>query len=107
MELHQMAETIEITPKDDNKSTGVKIMNGGSYYEITVKGHIDKQWTDWFGDLSISHDESGFTILSGFIPDQSALHGVLAQIRDLSLVLISLTRREPSAQHPNVSLNGS
>ena len=30
------------------------------------------------------------TLMRGVIPDQSALHGVLAQVRDLGLVLVSL-----------------
>ncbi|MBC8332939.1 MAG: hypothetical protein H8E28_13245 [Anaerolineae bacterium] len=66
-------------------------MSGGGHYEITVKGHIDEQWADWFGELSISHDECGLTTLSGMIVDQAALHGVLAQIRDLGLTLISFS----------------
>jgi hypothetical protein len=35
-------------------------------------------------------DQEGFTLLTGVIPDQSALHGILVQIRDLGLTLISL-----------------
>ena len=65
-------------------------MKGGGYYEITVKGHIDKYWTAWFGDLGVYYDACGFTILFGFIEDQSALHGVLAKIRDLNITLVSL-----------------
>ena len=68
-------------------------MNNGGYYEITVKGQIDEYWADWFGGLSISYDDCGFTILSGFIADQSALHGVLVKIRDLNLALMFLKRQ--------------
>lgn len=60
-------------------------------YEINIKGHLDKHWSDWLGDLAVSYDDQGNTILSGRIVDQAALHGILAQIRDLGLTLISLT----------------
>ena len=43
------------------------------------------------GGLSITHDLQGNSLLTGFIPDQAALHGILAQIRDLGLTLISIT----------------
>ena len=32
------------------------------------------------------------TTLTGAVPDQPALHGILAQIRDLGLPLLSLAR---------------
>ena len=85
-----MTEQNPNTHHDDCQSTNEISMVGGSYYEIIVKGHIDQQWSSWFANLDISHDQDGFTILSGFIVDQSALHGILAQIRDLGLPLISI-----------------
>ena len=35
--------------------------------------------------------EGNETALSGLLPDQSALHGLLERIRDLNLTLISIT----------------
>jgi len=60
-------------------------------YRIRLEGCLDKHWQDWFGQMCISHGE-GHTILDGSIRDQSALHGILARIRDLNLTLVSLER---------------
>ena len=59
------------------------------YYQIKVKGFLDKKWTAWFDRMEISYEE-GKTILTGYITDQSALHGLLNKIRDLNLTLISV-----------------
>ena len=42
--------------------------------------------------------ENGETLLSGPIPDQAALHGILIKVRNLSLPLLSLVRVEPGAE---------
>jgi hypothetical protein len=63
----------------------------GIHYEIKVKGHLEEHWADWLGGLKITHDSQGNSLLTGVVPDQAALHGILAQIRDLGLTLISLT----------------
>ena len=60
------------------------------YYEIWIKGHLEQHWSDRLGELHISYEEQGNSRLSGYIQDQAALHGILAQIRDLGLTLISL-----------------
>jgi hypothetical protein len=57
---------------------------------ITVKGHLDERWSAWFDGLAIVHQVSGETILSGRLPDQAALHGVLARVRDLGLDLVAV-----------------
>jgi hypothetical protein len=59
--------------------------------EIKIKGHLDGHWSDWLGGLEITHDEHGNSLLTGVVPDQASLHGILAQIRDLGLTIISLT----------------
>lgn len=61
-------------------------------YEIRVEGHLDAQWTDWFDSLSITQEAGGTTLLSGPVPDQPALHGLLRKIRDLGLKLISVSQ---------------
>ena len=62
-------------------------------YEIKVKGYLEEHWADWMGGLSITHDSQGNSLLGGVVPDQAALHGILNQIRDLGLSLISITPR--------------
>lgn len=68
-------------------------------YEIKIKGRMDPRWSDWFGGLSLAYlDEQDQTLLSGPLPDQAALHGVLERIRDLNLTLISVERCGPPPQ---------
>jgi len=58
--------------------------------EIRVKGQLDSNWSDWFDGLSITHTESGETVLNGCIRDQAALRGLISNLSDLGLNLISL-----------------
>lgn len=69
----------------------------GEFYEIRTKGQIDPSWSDWFEGLTMTYSETGETVLSGPVKDQSALHGLLAKIRDLNLTLI-LVAQLPSKQ---------
>jgi len=61
------------------------------YYEIKIEGCLDAGWSDWFAGLKLAHMEGNVTQLSGFLPDQAALHSLLERIRDLNLKLISVT----------------
>jgi hypothetical protein len=63
-------------------------------YEIRVKGQLDGRWSEWFDGLAL-RDEGEDTVISGRLPDQAALHGVLARIRDLGLPLLDVSRVDP------------
>jgi hypothetical protein len=68
------------------------------YYEIKIRGYLDPHWSDWFEGLELTHLEGDETLLSGTLPDQAALYGLLERIRDLNLSLISVnTSAPPSA----------
>jgi hypothetical protein len=59
--------------------------------EIRVRGQIDKEWSDCFGGLGIAHTDQGETVMTGSVPDQAALHGLLSKLQDLGLELLSVT----------------
>jgi hypothetical protein len=62
-------------------------------YEIRLKGHLDPRWAAWFDGLSLTPDSDGTTVIH-VEADQAALHGLLRQVRDLGLPLISVNRVE-------------
>jgi hypothetical protein len=59
-------------------------------YQIRIKGFLDRQWTDWFGGMTVSPTEDGDTLLTGPVEDQAALHGLLKKVRDLGMSLVSV-----------------
>ena len=64
-------------------------------YEIRIQGHLETRWGQWFDGLTLAQEESGNTLLSGPLADQSALHGILKKVRDLGLTLLSVNSVEP------------
>jgi hypothetical protein len=70
-------------------------MTPPTFYQIKVKGHLDRQWSEWFDGLTITHEDNGETSLSGPVVDQAALYGLLLKIRNLNLVLVSVNLLEP------------
>lgn len=64
-------------------------------YRIRVNGRLDDHWLAWFDGLTLTYSSDGTTTLTGPIPDQAALHGLLTKIRDLGLVLVSIKQAGP------------
>lgn len=58
-------------------------------YRIRVGGCLDDRWATWFDSLEIERGAEQ-TVISGPMVDQSALHTVLARVRDMGLPLISV-----------------
>ena len=65
-----------------------------SIYQIRVKGNLDRKWSGWFDGFTVTPQADDATLLTGPVADQSALHGLLAKIRDLGLPLLSVKRIE-------------
>lgn len=64
-------------------------------YQIRVEGHLGRPWKKWFGDMDITLEDNGETLLTCPVADQAALHALLRKVRDLGLPLISVVRIAP------------
>ena len=65
------------------------------WYEIRLEGRLDPRWGAVLDPMTLAAGTDGTTVISGVVPDQAALHGVLARLRDIGLPLISVARVEP------------
>jgi hypothetical protein len=72
----------ELDPKTDPDQPTV--------YQIKIKGHLGREWTNWFEGLAITLEDNGETLLTGAVVDQAALHGLLKKVRDLGMPLVSV-----------------
>jgi hypothetical protein len=77
----------ELDPQTDRSKPTV--------YQIRIKGHVRRDWTDWFGGLSITLEDNGDMLLTGPVIDQAALYGLLRTVRDLGMPLLSVVCVEP------------
>jgi hypothetical protein len=69
--------------------------------KIIVNGKIDKEWCEWLGGLAIDHFKADQTMLTGVLPDQSAVYGVITHLRDLGIALsfLSITDLDASPSY--------
>ncbi len=78
--------------------------SGRHQVRVRVQGELDPAWSTLLADLEVVVEADGTTLVSGELPDQAAVHGLLASIRDLGLSLISV---ETSAIPPASPLGDS
>jgi hypothetical protein len=62
-------------------------------YQIRIRGQLGRTMLAAFPDLHAQAQGEG-TLLTGVLPDQAALHGVLARIEALGLELLEVRRLE-------------
>jgi hypothetical protein len=65
--------------------------------EIRVKGHIDRDWSEWIGGLAITYTDQGDTVMTGQVRDQAALYGLLERLSNVGMQLISFTSQGTGA----------
>lgn len=71
-----------------------------AFYRIKVGGRLNESWLETFEGMTIKVERTASccaaTTLEGIVADQSKLHGLLKQIRDLGLplLLVELVEKE-------------
>jgi hypothetical protein len=82
--------------------------DGSGWYEIRLTGRLDPRWSARFDGMTLTTGD-GFTLLSGPVVDQAALHGLLHQLRDIGLPLVSVTQVETddATRSPHITDNPS
>lgn len=78
-------------------------MGTGWEYQVRVEGRIGQRWLAWFDGLVVSTtgEDVGqavggpaITTLTGVMPDQAALAGLLQKLYTLGLPLVEVRRQE-------------
>lgn len=63
-------------------------------YRICILGTLEKQWSDYCGGMTIEHvsgpKRSAMSILTGRLPEQAALIGILNSLYDFGCPLLSV-----------------
>ncbi|MEA3335177.1 MAG: hypothetical protein U9R25_04655 [Chloroflexota bacterium] len=80
------------------RSCGLSL-NTRAVYCINLQGMLDPSWADELGGMQIHHtdqeDQPPVTTLTGELPDQAALAGVLNLVYTLGMPLISVVCLQP------------
>ena len=111
---HQVRPYVHLVTTDDHNHELTNRQPGDDdapapRYEIRVRGHLGSRWVSWFDGMNLTAEDDGTTVIQGPVVDQAALHGLLQQVRDTGLPLISVTRAAPDeatssaapANHPS------
>ena len=82
-------------------------MDAAAIYSIRVKGALDERWSDYVQGMRIRRfRQSGdvdISVLTGELPDQAALLGVLTSLYNMAFPLLSVElvyRGEEPQGHP-------
>lgn len=73
------------------------------WYRIRIKGRLASRWARHFEPMTLTAGDDGTTLIQGLVVDQAALHGLLQQVRDTGLPLISVTQAGPDQTVSNTA----
>jgi hypothetical protein len=82
---------MDTTPADRAPHSG--------WYLIRIRGRLPARWATHFEPMTLTDPGDGTTLIQGPVVDQAALHGVLRQVRDTGLALVSVTQPRPGQPH--------
>lgn len=68
---------------------------------LSIAGHLDLSWSDWFEGMKMRHLPDGTTEISGAVSDQAAAYGLLNRARDLGLTLLAVNLRPADDEGPD------
>ncbi len=73
-------------------------MDYPAYFRIQLYGRLTQDWGDRLGGMDVTCTETDagtpVTTLSGWLPDQAALLGVLNGVYNIGLATLSVSRSE-------------
>ena len=67
------------------------------WYEIRVRGELDRSWEEWFAEMKIERAGENETMLRGPVQDQTALYSILNKLRNLGVELLDVRSSPPPA----------
>ena len=67
-----------------------------AWYEVRLQGHLGNHWASRFDGMTLTRLKDGTTLLRGPVADQAALHGLLRQLGDMGITLLSLHQDDPN-----------
>jgi hypothetical protein len=85
--------------------TAASTPDGSGWYEIRLQGRLDPRWSARFEGMTLTTG-GGHTLLVGPVVDQAALHGLLHQLRDIGLPLLSVRQvavAPHTTDHPDIT----
>jgi hypothetical protein len=65
-------------------------MDQPACYRVWVQGTISERWREWFDEMEIQPAGEQATCLSGRVPDQAALLGLLQRLYTLGYPLVKI-----------------
>ena len=71
------------------------------FLTLSIAGHLDPNWSEWFEGMKMRHLPDRTTELSGVVGDQAAAYGLLNRARDLGLTLLAVTLRPADDDGPD------
>jgi hypothetical protein len=92
-------------------NTAATNRDGSGWYEIRLQGRLNPRWSARFEGMTLTTGD-GITLLAGPVVDQAALHGLLHQLRDIGLPLVSVRQvvsdvESRPAHHTDTSNTGA